>query len=269
MLLTEKKFGEALTVLDNAPFDKVSNFVYKIVPVLFEMIPEKTVNVLLSKPQFQISHLLPSILRYVSKFDDEKSKRTDHINFAVLYVEEYFKKMGLFFTNCQDNIGISYDQHLMVGMSEEENINIDLWVKSELEPIALHLLGHLYAKYDKQETKLCNFLQTLLNLQELNALQEVVDVDIEYILRQCRIYQRRKGGIYALILLGNFKQSVEEALHFNTELAKSIVRRHPEAELRKEMWIQIAKSILAVDTDIKKVVLLVKESSEDVRIEVS
>lgn len=270
MLLTDKKYIDALAVVENAPFEKISNFIYKITPILFEMIPEKTINVLLSKSQFQIADLLPSILRYISKYDEEKNKKVDSTNFALVYLEEYLKKTGLNFSNCHDNVGISFNSFVMnLGEIPEENQNIlvEQWMKSETEAIAIHIMGHVYAKYDKQEKRLCSYLHTLLNLQELGLLLEIIDVDLEYILRQCRIYQRKRGSVYALILLGNFKQAVEEALVFDIELAKSIVQRHPDFQHRKDMWLQIGKYILSND-EVRKAVLLVKESNDDIRIEV-
>lgn len=270
MLLTEKRYDEALAVVQDAPFEKISNFIYKIVPIFFETVPERTVNIILAKGNFQIPNLVPAILRYCTKFDEHyySKQSTADTNFAVMCLEEFLKRAGLNFENCPERIDISVHDE---GVDLTENVNVDEWVKSETEAIAMHLMCHLYAKYDehKTERKLINFLHTLLNLQELCVLSEFVEVDFEYMLRQCRIYHRKRGAVYCLLLLKEFKQAVTEALLVDIDLAKAVTRRQEDAILRKDLWIMIAIHLVNTESDVKRVVSLVKESNEDILIEVS
>lgn len=277
MLLTEKHYEEALHVVQDAPFEKIANFIYKVMPIFFETVPERTVNILISKPNFQIPNLVPAILRYCVKYDQlyyskQSITRADspfstEVNFAVTCLEEFLRKAGLNFEHCPDRIDVSVHE---TAVDLNENINVDEWAKSETEAIALHLMCHLYAKYDesKAERKIMKFLHTLLNLQELCVLMEFVDVDLEYMLRQCRVYQRKRGAVYCLLLLKEFKQAVAEALVVDLDLAKAVTRRQEDALLRKDLWIMIAIHLINNDNDVKKVISLVKESNEDVLIEV-
>jgi hypothetical protein len=279
MLLTDNKHNEALSVLQDAPFEKISNFIYKIIPSFMEIIPERTITMILGKPQFQIASLLPAILRYTTKYDekllsmqtvnaslDSSPSHENEPNYAIVFFEQYMKKAGLDL-EIAINIFDSSDSY-----SPEQNVNLEEWVKSDIDAITLHTLCFLYAKYDNssKEKKLCNFLQSLLSLQELTVLTELVEIDLEFLLRQCRIYQRKRSAVFALLLLKNYKQAVSESLLIDSELelSKAIIRRNPDLSQRKELWLDVAKFIIKKDCDGKKAVWLVKDSNDDIRIEV-
>jgi hypothetical protein len=269
MLLTDKKYLDALAVVQDAPFEKINNFVYKVAPTFMEVIPEKAVQTFLSKSQLQVSDLIPALMRYISMLDvrikeKQVSKNELETNFAIYYLEEYFRRIGIIFENSVENSDMFYEGN------QSNNIDLEAWVRSEADPVAIHLLCHLYAKYDKakDEKKLCDFLQIMLHLQELNALTDLFPVDIEYLHRQCRLFGRKRGSIYVQLLLRNFLSSVREALTVEMQLAKTIARRQNDPELRKTLWLEIAVASIAKESDMKKAVALVKESNDDLKIEV-
>ena len=270
MLLTDGRYDEALAVVQEAPYEKISNFIYKIMPSFFEHAPERTVNVILEKMSFQIPRLLPAILRYTTIYDQShfsRSSASSDPNYALFCLEELFKRIGLHFENCPNVFETAMDANDSDMLSW---VDLEQWVKSETEAITIHTTCYLYAKYDEstEEKKLRNFLLTLLQLQDSSALLELVEIDVEYMLRQCRNFQRRRGIVYCLLLLKDVKQATEEALLIDVELAKFSARRQSDPTLRKELWISIAIHLISIATDTKSVVSLVQESQEDIQIEV-
>lgn len=246
MLLNERKYNEAIEVISGAPFEKISLFIYKISPILIRNSPERFFQMAVNRPQISIQGLLPSLVHYASSIID--SQEDNHV---ILYLQEVVERYGFSFHQ---------DSYL--------DINIDIWLNSIIDSVTIHIFIWFLAKYDNSEIKLSYFLQQLYRLQLNNALHEIVEIDKSFILRQCRIYDKKRSAIFSLLLLQNDIQAVKEALIIDLNLAKEIATSQQNAELRHHLWMEVAKYTSNSDNNLKNVISLISESQNSIDIEV-
>ncbi len=274
ILLTEKRYGEVISVLNDAPFEKVSTFIHEVAPVLMEADPESAVDLFLSKPQLSPSLLLPALLRYTSSLDAQK-RTGGHVdrhldvdfagntkNFALFYFEELLKRMGL-------PLDDPFEDDYIIDPADR---NYDTWRCSNPDPIIISTTAWLLAKYDgsEMESKVCRFVQELCALQKAHALSEIsIIVDAEFILRQCRQFLRKKSCVHALLLLQLPVAAAEEALALDLGLAKAIAVNESDPETTRKIWLTIAQSVISTATNMKVAVDLIEESQNVLTIDVS
>jgi hypothetical protein len=272
ILLTEQRFSEAISVLNDAPFEKVNTFIYDVAPVLMEADPESSVDLFLSKPQLSPSQLLPALLRYTAALDaqyrlpEPPTQRLDVDyagnvkNFTLVYFEELLKRHGL-----------ALDEYLedsyIIDIAER---NYDMWRCSNPDPIILPTIAWLLAKYDdsENEEKICRFVQELYAMHRAQALQDVVSLDTEFVLRQCRLFRRQRSAIYALLLLDQPIIAAEEALNVDPGLAKAIAVHETDPDVTRSIWLKIAQHVIGAVVDMKEAVDLIDESQNVLTIEV-
>lgn len=257
-LMSERRYSEALTVLQDAPMEKVGSFIYKVTPMLMEVEPEKTTNMLLNKNNLSINALLPTILHYTSSLDTREETEGDE-NFAIKFFEELLLRASINLEPFQEG-----DDALA-----RNGVDVSVWMNSSIEPVAIQMIVWLLAKYDLLEDKLVSLLRKLYELQNSNLLSEVVSVDADFIMRQCRTHKRMKSSIYALLLLKNPIQAVSEALKVDITIAKSIASKYSDMTIRRSLWLEIAQYVVETESDMKKAVTLVHESKNTLQIEVS
>jgi len=260
LLITEKQYVEALEVINSAPFEKIGHFVYDLLPVLIEHVPLQLVQVLLAKPQYSVSSLMPTIVRYCTIFDrssshSKVSSGEKITNYALMYFEELFSKVGIQVTESADSSGDW----------SSSPIDLNEW-STWMEPIALNTMMWLLTKYDHDEKKLVSFVRYFCVLRNGGFALDLIQFDAEFLLRQCRLFNRRKGAIFALLLVNNPLPAIREALCLDLELAKSIATKCPCGE-EKKLWLEIARFIIAHFMDMRTAIALIAESGGILKIE--
>lgn len=271
ILLTEKRFSEAVSVINDAPFEKVSTFIYEVAPVLMEADPESAVELFLSKPQLSPSLLMPALLRYTTALDAQRRlpKQPEHRldvdyagntkNFAIAFFEELLRRHGLVFDGESDGYIVDPNER-----------NYDQWRCGSPDPIILSTATWLLAKYDSSsEAKICRFVQELHGLHSALALADVVAFDAEFVLRQCRLFRRKRSAVYALLLLDQPVQAAEEALALDSGLAKAIASHERDPEVMRSIWLKIAQAVIGGADDMNQAVDLIEESRNVLTIEVT
>ncbi len=245
-LIIEHFYIDAINVLTNAGFERVEELIYKFSPVLMEFQPEATVKMLISKKKIKVSKILPSLLRYSTLLDAYLTGKRSHdtvtldmdstgakVNFAIKYLMEYV-------TNVHESVA---------------------------EIIAFHSLIWFLAKYDTpDETTLCLYLERLLQMK-LEGFFASLTLNYDYILRQCKIFKRQRGIVHAYFLIGMDYEAVEAALKVDISLAKKVALNPQDISQKKKLWLIIAEHIIAIDSNAKRALLLIKESDSALKIE--
>jgi hypothetical protein len=271
--MTDGKHHMAIQVLRDAPFEKVVALIYKTAPVLIEAEPDATIHMLLSKPQLTVSGLLPALLRYSSALDkqiaegmDSSAHRLDRdfdgqpVNYAVLYLREVLERLNLGFGNAADGADEDSRYDLM-------NSNLSY---SSPEPVLFHTLVWLLAKYADGEEGEEALVALLSHMQDLriNGVFAHFDLDFEYMLRQCRLFKRSRAAVIGLLLLDAPAVAVQEALLLDVQLAKDIASRQDEQEVRKVLWLEVARHVIDAEADMQRPIALLRESDGVLSIDV-
>jgi hypothetical protein len=254
ILVSEKKFLEAIAVLADAPIEKISSFLYKITPILVSVEPEKTFHMLTSKLQSSISPCLPTILHYAA----HSPAHDPDASFAIKFIEEVLARSGIFLDFVEE-----VDDEAI-----KSNIDLEVVDMSQIEQALINTYTALLVKSNSMEIKLVNFLKVLEYLRVVGILQ-VVSLDTNFILRQCRQYSRKKASIYALLLGGDRVQAVRETLFSDILFAKQIAVKSETPEERRTLWLEIAAFVVTHEDDMKKAISLIRDSKNSLTIEVS
>ena len=306
MFMSQERYTDAIAVLTDAPIEKVLTLIYKTAPVLIQKEPDATVNMLLSKPQLSLSGLLPALLSYCSALDLQIAHRHrmqsshhksgsprsqsksvhgsprrirtgsfseavpldrdfegNEINFAILYLKQTLSRQGFSF---------GAEPSGVCTVPEE-------YAYGSPEAACFHTLVWLLAKYDalenqQEEEELVALLTVMQESRVHDTVLSALDVDYEYILRQCRQYKRRRAAVRALMLLDCPVEAVDEAIALDLEEAKQLVLQlqqlgEGESELLKQLWMEVAKAVIAKETDMSIPIALIKESQGVLSIDVS
>lgn len=255
--------GEAISVLRNAPIEKVEELIYKKAPVLIERSPELTVQLFLSKEYLRPTRLLPALFRYSELLDAQyqTSRQPAHrlqsphtvrldqdsegngVNFAVFYLESYLSRVK---ERERSGDGFCY-----------------------IEPSVQHALLWLLAKYDdEKESKLLKLIVPLVDTDRLygdihseasceECLLDRDSFDISFALRECKREKRWRSCVYLYVLMNFMEKAVQMALSIDLSLAKSIATRYQvyqsqfesgscegEDKVGKKLWLLIIEHVL-------------------------
>ena len=135
-----------------------------------------------------------------------------------------------------------------------------------------------------------------------------VELDYDYLLRQCRLNDKRRAAVYGLLLLGRPQLAVVEALQLDFALAKKLAMQQPQGEheqqqgldagwgafatsaygeaavlgagfglagesagqgVRKLMWLEVARHMLETGADARAAIALIADSNGALTIDVS
>jgi hypothetical protein len=143
---------------------------------------------------------------------------------------------------------------------------------SSPEPVLFHTLVWLLAKYgDDEEAEEEALVGLLSHMQELrvNGVFAHFDLDFEYMLRQCRLFKRARAAVIGLLLLDAPAVAVQEALLLDVQLAKEIASRQEEHEVRKALWLEVARHVIEAEADMQRPIALLRESDGVLSIDVS
>ena len=102
-------------------------------------------------------------------------------------------------------------------------------------------------------------LTKYLNLQGQDADQ--VCYDLKYALRLCSEHQQKKACVHIYSTMGLYEEAVDLALSVDLELAKQNADKpEDDYELRKKLWLKIARHVVEKEEDIKRAMEFVHES---------
>lgn len=263
LLMTERRHSDIIAIFEDTPFEKISSLLYKTLPVLIEFEPEATVQLMLNKAQLSLTGVLPTLFGYcsaVDKLGNSSAKSvltTDYsgkrIHYAIYYLCQRLQSSSHF-----------SDIALLDGISVlEEHTDLP-------EPQLVHTLIGMLAKYEADEVKMIAIIQKIIDLIELEILTENSNrYDYEYIMRQCRLHHKIRGGVLCWILLGSLESAVREALNVDIDMAKNIIKNCKSASNPRSLWFLVAQHALEGENDAQKAIDLITESDSILSIDVS
>jgi hypothetical protein len=252
--ISEERYSDAINLLLEAPFDQVESLIYKCAPVLIEFEPESTVQLLISKQQLRVQGLLPALLRYETLLDALNEKTDPQ---AIKTGNNTAQRIDRDFQGNEVNFAILFLQNYLQSA-----------VANDVAPEAIvyHTLSWLLAKYDDvAETRLTAFMQQVYEKKQVGL--QVSGLNPEFILRQCKRYNRQRAIVYVFLLLGMESEAVGAALHVDIEVAKNIARSPMDDSVKKEFWIMIAKHVILHDSNAIRALGLLSESGDALKIE--
>lgn len=140
------------------------------------------------------------------------------------------------------------------------------------EPIVFHTLTWLLAKYEDQhcEEQLLALLEVVIDLKEQDSKGFDIAFDYEYMLRQCRLFGKKRAAALCFVLLDAPTEAVDQALQSKQlDLAKSIASRQESDVTKKALWMRIGLFTVEHEIDMRRPIALVKESAGVLTIDVS
>lgn len=251
--LSDGRFADAISILADAPFEKVEAIIYKSAPVLIENEPEACVNMLLAQSRLKASNLLPALLRYSTLLDKfststvpsnlETDFEGNKVNFAIRYLQSIVERAESGGYMC--------------------------------ESVVYHTLVWFLAKYDVvTEEGLLAFLQP-----QFDRLMEdyrdglgggsnpVLLCDLDHVLRQCKRYGRKKSTVLALMMTGLEDEAVEMALSLDVSLAKTLANKVRSDSHKRKLWLKIAIHTIKSEQNPASCLQLLEESQGILRID--
>lgn len=284
MTIAAGRINEAIAVLSNAPIERVMDLIYKTAPVLMAQEPEGTVHVLLSKPQLSVAGLLPALLSYCNALDAQYHREAqqahsghqpeydlppldrdfeyNQVNFAVLFLKTTLSRQGFMFGAELPPAYASADE-VTYTTPEAATFHTLVWMLARYEAL----------EHEDTEQELVALLTAMQESRAHDPLLNTLDIDYEYILRQCRLYRRRRASVRALLLLECTNEAIAEAIALDVHDAKQLVHQlqllgTPDDTL-KQLWMEIAKVVIAKESDMAVPIALIQESGGILSIDVS
>lgn len=87
-----------------------------------------------------------------------------------------------------------------------------------------------------------------------------IPYDLKYALRICTEYGLEKACVHLYSIIKMYEEAVDLALTFDVELAKDIAdKTDSNEELRKKLWLKIAKHVVDKEKDVKKATQFLQE----------
>lgn len=304
MFMAQQRFSDAIAVLTDAPIERVLQLIYKSAPVLIQREPDATINMLLSKHQLSLSGILPALLSYCTALDLQISQRLDvsrmsvasnsspgrgshsssrhkdrkistddevpldrdfegnEINFAIIYLKQTLARQGFKFGAELPAAYANTDDGYAYGTPEAACFHTIVWL----------LAKYAALEHEQEEEELVALLTCMQESRAQDPLLNSLDIDYEYILRQCRLYKRRRAAVRALLLLDCPTEAVNEALVLDVQEAKELVLQlqllGADTELLRQLWMEIAKVVIEREADMAVPIALIKESDGALTIDV-
>ncbi|XP_033628364.1 vacuolar protein sorting-associated protein 18 homolog [Asterias rubens] len=110
----------------------------------------------------------------------------------------------------------------------------------------------LYAKY--QPDKLMGYLE------RQGDIEDNVHYDLKYALRLCAEHAHKRACVYIYTTMGLYEEAVDLALQVDVDLAKQSAEKPEEDdELKKKLWLRIARHVVEEQSDIQKAMLVLHE----------
>lgn len=253
--VSEQRYNDAINLLTEAPFEQVESLIYKCAPILIQFEPESTTQMLISKPRLRVQSLLPALLRYESFLQQQQQQQQDVDSDS----DSARAPMDRDFHGNKTNFAIVYLQDYLNNAEVNDNVP---------DAIVYHTLVWLLAKYDDAgEGELTAFLQQIYDKRCLGAMH-IGGFNPEYVLRQCKRFDRKRAIVFCFLLLDMENAAVKAALAIDIDLAKTVAQKPTDAAKKKELWIMIAKHVVATDKNAMRALALLSDSSDVLKIEV-
>ncbi|XP_074661920.1 vacuolar protein sorting-associated protein 18 homolog [Tubulanus polymorphus] len=124
---------------------------------------------------------------------------------------------------------------------------------------------------DNKDQSIHNYLLSLyVKLNKLDELmtyltvegedQDIVHYDLKYALRLCSQHGLKRPCVHIYSTMNLFDEAVDLALQVDVDLAKKNADKPSDnEELRKKLWLRIARHVVEEDKDIKKAMQFVQE----------
>lgn len=112
-------------------------------------------------------------------------------------------------------------------------------------------LIQIYAKY-KENEKLMTYFET----QGKDIT--MVHYDVHYALRMCQASKIKEACVFLLCILELWQQAVELALTFDSKLAQQTASQPGDRDLKRKLWLIIAKHEISGKEDVKEALELLK-----------
>jgi hypothetical protein len=261
--ISEQRYGDAIQLLAEAPFERVESVIYKCAPSLMEFEPENTVSMLQSKEQLKPSGLLPALFRYSTVLDLHYSNSSNNNSSTTSYLDTTYegKKTNFAVEYLQSCLARSLD----VSASQDHFLSPTV---ASVDAVVYHTLLWFLAKYDDaDEAQLQDYLRKLCDKKANDLNFAATGINAEHILRQCKHFKRPRSVVLSYLLLGMEREAVLSALQIDVELAKSVARRPQDPIQQKDLWLAIVKHMISTDKDVRKSLALLGESGGVIRIE--
>jgi len=245
--INENMIGEAISVLKNAPIEKVEELIYKKAPILMARIPELAVELFLSKPYLAPTRLLPALFRYSELLDRQhhaarqnsraakgSSYTKDLLTPSAEIMDEDEDRLDQDSEGARVNFAIYYLETYLANAKERERSGEGF---SYIEASVQHALIWLLAKYDDDsESGLLKLIVPLVDADSLygdveaevsnECLLDRDSIDISYVLRECKRENRTRSCVYLYVLMNFMEKAVAAALEIDLQLAKNIASRY-------------------------------------------
>eukprot|EP01087_Luapelamoeba_hula_P008479 TRINITY_DN2114_c0_g1_i4.p1 TRINITY_DN2114_c0_g1~~TRINITY_DN2114_c0_g1_i4.p1 ORF type:complete len:616 (+),score=130.46 TRINITY_DN2114_c0_g1_i4:1191-3038(+) len=124
--------------------------------------------------------------------------------------------------------GIRYLEYCVAGQGNED-------------PAIHNYLLSLYAELPNNDNQLLNFLSS-----------KDPHFDLKYALRLCTKHNKKRACVLIYSAMGLYEEAVDLALKVDLELAKINADKPNDDELRKKLWLRIARQVVEEEKDIKK-----------------
>ncbi|XP_075973886.1 vacuolar protein sorting-associated protein 18 dor isoform X2 [Anticarsia gemmatalis] len=123
--------------------------------------------------------------------------------------------------------------------------------------------------FNVRDKAIHNYLLTLYVEHDQDALTRylarqgtdiaVVNYDVHYALRLCREKDLSAACVNLSALLGLWESAVELALQVDLQLAKNIAGMPEDTELQRQLWLNIAESVITKNQDMKEAMNFLEE----------
>ncbi|XP_038059367.1 vacuolar protein sorting-associated protein 18 homolog [Patiria miniata] len=118
---------------------------------------------------------------------------------------------------------------------------------------AIHnYLLSLYAKFQPEEL--------MEYLEQQGDIEDRVHYDLKYALRLCAEHNHKRACVHIYTTMGLYEEAVDLALQVDVDLAKqSAEKPEDDNELKKKLWLRIARHVVEKQSDIQEAMLVLQE----------
>lgn len=251
------------------PPEKIENLFYKFSPILMEHAPSTTVNAWKGMRRYLVaSKLIPSLVRYSQRRQEVQQRQTRKDEIA-RRINQLSSSSGGKNSNENDIADVEDNDDMDDSNTNDEERNIDYAVEylefcvfeNRNKEAAIHnFLVSLYAQRNDNGDKILQFLDGSRGNRPY--------FDLDYALRVCIQNGQHLACVRIYSMMNLPDQAVSLALKCgDIELAKQHADVPDEDEMKKKLWLRIAKQVITQQADIKKAIGIIQESNDLLKIE--
>ena len=279
LYVQEENYNDAVSLLHREsqryvenhrrPPEKIESLFYKFSPVLMEHAPSKTVNAWKGMRRYLVaSKLIPSLVRYSQRRQeiqqrqnrkDEIARRINQLSFTGKRADESSGGEGGGGLEDDGTKNVSSDEDSAAVDYAVEYLEFCVFENRNREAAIHNFLVSLYARRNDNGEKLLEFLDG-------QGIRTYFDLD--YALRVCIQNGQNLACVRIYSMMNLPDQAVSLALKCgDIELAKQHADVPDDDEMKKKLWLRIAKQVITQQADIKKAIGVIRESNDLLKIE--